>query len=188
MHTTPLHPIKLLIDEARKLTAHSETPLSMTTLAKNANVSRETLYRLMRGEGGNTTVASVCAIAKAARIAPLVLLRLIQDDLAKVAATALNTLVDGDCSSFIRDVTIPDGSTVQINQRFIKTWELQNTGSVAWVGRQLQCLDSELVTARWVTPADGGSAVLVPLDNPWLTPHARTIAVADTEVDRKSVV
>lgn len=39
-----------------------------------------------------------------------------------------------DCNraSFVRDVTIPDGSTILPNSTFTKTWELKNTGSCAW--------------------------------------------------------
>jgi len=42
-----------------------------------------------------------------------------------------------DRSVFVRDVTIPDGSTVCVNQRFTKQWELRNDGGVPWVNRYL---------------------------------------------------
>jgi len=42
-----------------------------------------------------------------------------------------------DRSVFVRDVTIPDGSTVWVNQRFTKQWELRNDGGVPWVNRYL---------------------------------------------------
>ncbi len=35
-------------------------------------------------------------------------------------------------ASFVRDITIPDGSTILPNSTFTKTWELKNTGSCAW--------------------------------------------------------
>jgi len=35
-------------------------------------------------------------------------------------------------AEFIRDVTIPDGSTILPNSVFTKTWELRNTGTCAW--------------------------------------------------------
>jgi hypothetical protein len=39
-----------------------------------------------------------------------------------------------DCNraAFIRDVTIPDGSTILPNSDFTKTWELKNTGTCTW--------------------------------------------------------
>jgi Ig-like domain from next to BRCA1 gene len=41
----------------------------------------------------------------------------------------------GDESTFIRDVTFPDNSIVKPGQRFIKKWELKNTGTVRWTDR-----------------------------------------------------
>lgn len=43
----------------------------------------------------------------------------------------------GDGSRFIRDVTIPDGSKIEIGERFTKKWEIQNIGSVKWENRFL---------------------------------------------------
>lgn len=43
-----------------------------------------------------------------------------------------------DSSKFTGDITIPDGSLVTPNERFEKVWEIQNTGSVQWVGRALR--------------------------------------------------
>lgn len=42
-----------------------------------------------------------------------------------------------DClrASFVRDVTIPDGSTLLANSTFTKTWELKNSGSCTWDSR-----------------------------------------------------
>ncbi len=37
-------------------------------------------------------------------------------------------------ASFLRDITIPDGSTLPSNTPFTKVWELKNTGSCAWTG------------------------------------------------------
>jgi DNA-binding winged helix-turn-helix (wHTH) protein len=42
-----------------------------------------------------------------------------------------------DRSVFIRDVTIPDGAQVRVNERFTKRWELKNGGEVPWVNRFL---------------------------------------------------
>ena len=172
-----LHPIGQLISNACK-----KNGITATKVCEKAGISRETLYRVMRGEGEKVSVAKICAVARATKLAPLMLLRLIHDDLAKGAATLLPTLIAGDCSAFIADVTIPDGHTVMVAQRFTKTWELQNIGTVPWVARHLQCIDSDLVTTRWQTPADGGARVLVPLDTPWLTPDAWRVAVPDTAV------
>jgi hypothetical protein len=47
-------------------------------------------------------------------------------------------LIRCDDDRFVADVTIPDGTIVRANQRFVKTWEIQNTGLVPWRGRYLQ--------------------------------------------------
>ncbi|MEO3809386.1 NBR1-Ig-like domain-containing protein [Sphaerisporangium sp. B11E5] len=46
-------------------------------------------------------------------------------------------LVPGDDSTFIADITIPDGSRVRTGQRFVKTWEIQNSGVIVWRNRYL---------------------------------------------------
>ena len=57
-------------------------------------------------------------------------------------------LVPGDRSVFVRDVTIPDGTAVKAGERFVKTWEIKNAGTVAWHDRFLQRAD---------LPADNGT-------------------------------
>jgi hypothetical protein len=47
-------------------------------------------------------------------------------------------LIPGDDSRFIADVSIPDGTTVRAGQTFVKTWSVENTGTVPWRGRYLQ--------------------------------------------------
>ena len=37
-----------------------------------------------------------------------------------------------DAAAFIKDVTIPDGTFVQPNESFTKTWRLQNIGTCSW--------------------------------------------------------
>ena len=168
------HPIKQAIDAACK-----RQKISHSDIARNAGVSRETLYRLMRGDGNRAIVTTVCAIARAAGLAPIVLLRLMYTDLDNGTLTLLPVSQDGDHVSFIADVTIPDGSMVLAGQRFKKTWMLQNTGVVPWVGRKLRCVDSELVMARWVVRA--GKRALVPDVSPGLVPSARAGVIPRTE-------
>jgi hypothetical protein len=50
---------------------------------------------------------------------------------------AAGPVVTGDNSAFVRDVTYPDESKVLVGQRFIKKWEIKNTGTVLWAGRYL---------------------------------------------------
>ncbi|WP_246239928.1 NBR1-Ig-like domain-containing protein [Pseudoalteromonas caenipelagi] len=43
-----------------------------------------------------------------------------------------------DSSTFIKDVTIPDGTAVPVNTVFLKTWRIKNTGQIIWSDRYLQ--------------------------------------------------
>jgi hypothetical protein len=70
------------------------------------------------------------------------------------------TLVPGDNSEFIRDVTYPDGSKVISGQHFIKKWEIKDTGTVRWVGRYLAAMGES--TGSCAYP----SRVPVPTTNP----------------------
>lgn len=57
-------------------------------------------------------------------------------------------LISGDRSTFVSDVTIPDGTSVKVGRRFVKTWEIKNSGTAQWHGRFLQRAD---------LPADNGT-------------------------------
>ncbi|MEU8255703.1 NBR1-Ig-like domain-containing protein [Micromonospora inaquosa] len=48
-----------------------------------------------------------------------------------------DSLIPGDSSKFISDVTIPDGTKVRVNSQFVKVWALKNVGKVAWHNRYL---------------------------------------------------
>ncbi|WP_410812167.1 NBR1-Ig-like domain-containing protein [Micromonospora sp. 067-2] len=48
-----------------------------------------------------------------------------------------DALIPGDSSQFVADVTIPDGTQVRVNSRFVKVWALQNVGRIDWHNRYL---------------------------------------------------
>ena len=172
------HPIRIAVDAAC-----AQRGLSLSALAARAGVSRETLYRMMRGEGQTATVATVCGIARAMGIAPIILLREIYHDIDMGVATLLPVTQEGDHISFIADVTVPDHCMVLAGQRFVKTWMLQNTGTVPWVGRKLQCVDSEFVSARWVTLPHkrGRKRILVEDVAPGIKPTRNSVAIPPTQ-------
>jgi hypothetical protein len=70
------------------------------------------------------------------------------------------TLVPGDNSAFIKDVTYPDGSDVMVGQHFIKKWEIKDTGTVRWVGRYLAAIGESTGSCTYPT------RVPVPITNP----------------------
>lgn len=75
--------------------------------------------------------------------------------------TATATSVPCNRASFVSDVTYPDGSEVTINNGFVKTWRLQNTGSCTWTsgyklifsnGDRMGAPDEVVLTGGTVTP------------------------------------
>ncbi|MEU1810667.1 NBR1-Ig-like domain-containing protein [Micromonospora aurantiaca (nom. illeg.)] len=53
------------------------------------------------------------------------------------AAAFSDSMVPGDSSQFVADVTIPDGARVKVNAQFVKVWALANVGTVHWHDRFL---------------------------------------------------
>ncbi|MFF4414962.1 BTAD domain-containing putative transcriptional regulator [Streptosporangium sp. NPDC001559] len=45
--------------------------------------------------------------------------------------------IPGDRSRLAKDVTYPDGSTVRVGETFVKTWQIDNIGTVPWRDRYL---------------------------------------------------
>lgn len=43
-----------------------------------------------------------------------------------------------DGTLFIKDVTIPDGTSIPVNTTFVKTWRVKNTGKLVWKHRYLK--------------------------------------------------
>ena len=75
--------------------------------------------------------------------------------------TATVTSIPCNRASFISDVTYPDGSEIYINNGFVKTWRLQNTGSCTWTsgykliffnGDRMGAPDEVVLTGGTVAP------------------------------------
>lgn len=47
-------------------------------------------------------------------------------------------VVQEDKTLFIKDVTIPDGTSIPVNTTFEKTWRVKNIGNVVWKNRYLK--------------------------------------------------
>jgi len=94
---------------------------------------------------GSTTVSATASVTASPTVSP-----------SNVGAT----LVPGDNSTFIKDVTYPDGSKVITGQRFIKKWQIENTGTIRWVGRYLAAIGES--TGSCTYP----SRIPVPITNP----------------------
>jgi hypothetical protein len=86
------------------------------------------------------------------------------------------TLTTRPCNlaAFLADVTIPDGTEIQTNATFTKTWRLQNNGSCTWTsgyhvifdtGDRMNAPDAVSVTGGTV-PFGGSAEVTVTLKAP----------------------
>jgi hypothetical protein len=55
--------------------------------------------------------------------------------LAPTATVVTSTPTVQKCEdvAFVEDVTVPDGTQMAVNQRFTKTWRVQNTGTCTWI-------------------------------------------------------
>ncbi|MEP3654306.1 MAG: NBR1-Ig-like domain-containing protein [Litorimonas sp.] len=49
-----------------------------------------------------------------------------------------SVVVENDRTLFIKDVTIPDGTSIPVNTTYVKTWRVKNIGNVAWENRYLK--------------------------------------------------
>ncbi|MGW5558137.1 NBR1-Ig-like domain-containing protein [Micromonospora sp. NPDC003944] len=86
--------------------------------------------------------AVVLVVAMVAVLGVIVRGRSSQGDSGAVAASTSpsafsDSLIAGDSSKFVADVTIPDGTRVRVNSQFVKVWALKNVGKVAWHNRFL---------------------------------------------------
>jgi transcriptional regulator with XRE-family HTH domain len=117
-----------------------EKGLSLSELAKNSNLSRQGLYGILNG-GKEARVSTMIALAAALEVHPVLLFRrlLCQLEFPKVSTVAAK--YQFDASGFIQDVTIADNSLVTTDSVFTKVWDIQNIGSVDWIGRKLVCMD-----------------------------------------------
>lgn len=66
-----------------------------------------------------------------------------------------------NASTFVSDVTIPDGTVMSPGQRFTKTWRIKNSGATSWSGYNLAFVDGAQMGAP--------SSVSVPITPPGAT-------------------
>lgn len=145
--------------------------INLVELADLAKVSRQSVYALAEVPRKLPSLKTIISIAGALHIHPIRLLTLIFDQTATHPAARPSKR--GDRTAFVADVTFPDGTLVLPNQIFTKTWELQNSGKVAWENRYLKCMDEEITVH-----ANTGEA-LVLAEN--LIPHAKRVPIPFTK-------
>jgi Ig-like domain from next to BRCA1 gene len=126
--------------------------LSIRAMCAKAEISPQSYYDFQEiskpnREPGTKTklpdLRTIIRLAEVLEVHPLRLTQFVFD--ATAPRKAAKSGKKGDKSGFVADVTYPDGALVMPNQRFTKTWEIQNLGTVAWTNRFLKCVDQHIV-------------------------------------------
>jgi transcriptional regulator with XRE-family HTH domain len=118
--------------------------LTLTEVCKRAKISRQTLYSLQSDVDRLPALETIIVIAQVLKIHPLQLLNLFFETRHDPMAPKLSRAIKGDRASFVQDVSYPDGDIVGPKEWITKTWEIKNSGTVAWKGRSLACIDDEI--------------------------------------------
>ena len=150
-----------------------ERELKITEVAKRARLSRESVYKLLRGDVREPDLSTLVCLSRVLKVHPIILLRKLFEgwDFGCCEQPVPNQ--EMDAVGFISDVTFPDNSLVSVNSNFVKTWEIQNIGRTEWVGRRLVCVDDQLEvrSARPDLP--------VPCERRGLIPATREIEIGN---------
>ena len=152
----------------------AELGLNLSKLAKEAGISRPTLYGLLDGSTGEAKISTLVGLASVLRVHPVVLFRYLLAELEFANFSTVSAKYRCDGSGFVADVTIPDNSMVTTDSVFVKTWDIQNIGLVDWIGRKLVCLDRK---ADWNLMS---SHVVPPQAERGLIPEQNMVDIPDT--------
>ncbi|WP_237070427.1 NBR1-Ig-like domain-containing protein [Pseudoalteromonas aliena] len=84
-------------------------------------------------------------------------------------------MLKNDWSTFVKDISIPDGTTLKVNSHHVKTWRLKNSGKHVWRGRYLKRLTphSNLLcsSASMVPIGETSPGEVVDISIKFKTPH-----------------
>jgi hypothetical protein len=108
--------------------------LYLISCAKNTPTPEANLDAdAVRTQAVSTFASSLTETAAASPTAAFTLTPNITETLA-ITGTAETPLPQNTCYNllFIKDVTIPDGTFLENNEVFTKTWQVQNNGGCAW--------------------------------------------------------
>jgi hypothetical protein len=93
-------------------------------------------------EGLVFTQAAQTVAAAAGSATPAITSTPIPTGTIAVVSTATNTPTPCNQASFVADVTIPDNTSITVNDGFTKTWRLRNVGSCTWTSGYQLVFDS----------------------------------------------
>lgn len=118
-----------------------KTNINRSQLAKQAKISRQTLYKLLNAEIEEAKLSTLVKLSHALQLHPLDLMQVFFN------ASQLNTNKT-DNTGFIADITYPDNALVSPNQVFTKTWAVRNRGNTVWKNRKLVCIDDRIIIGK----------------------------------------
>ena len=147
--------------------------LSLTEVAKQSDMSRPNLYKLMSGNAENARLSTLVKLANVLETHPQILLRHMFEHTDISPLTLPSILHTHDGSGFIADVSIPDNTQVTQSQTFIKTWKIQNTGAIEWTERFLVCVDNQITITQKTANFD------IPAFKRGLIPTENSVAIAN---------
>ncbi|MDD5227546.1 MAG: NBR1-Ig-like domain-containing protein [Methylococcales bacterium] len=153
-----------------------ELGLSITALAQQTHISRQSLYDLFSGATEQAKLSTIVNLANTLQVHPIYLLRQVLD---QVESPRYN---EGKSKNYvtemtlIRDVTMLDNSNVVAGDVFTKTWEIKNTSDESWVNRKLVCMDQP-IDSSYVPPQ---SKILSTCRG--LKPTLREVPIKNTKV------
>lgn len=130
-----------------------ELQVSISQAAREAGLTRSSLYKLMDGSTRDPSVGTLFRLADALSLAPMTLFRLYAPpgktpEMRTGASVIRSTTRLGDAVAFSPDLSVPDHSVVVPRERFVKRWSFQNVGTAPWVGRRLVRVERELIVAQ----------------------------------------
>lgn len=124
-----------------------EQGISQSDAARQGGFSRQSLLNWMNGDVQRIELLNIVRLALVLDITPYYCLQYLCSQLNLPIRSDAQTLLLGDHTSFVEDVTVPDNATVIAGQTFEKQWRIQNSGSIPWIGRQLRCVDVSIEQA-----------------------------------------
>lgn len=129
---------KVSLDAAAAVVGMSKSHLSQVERGRD-RPSHELVSRYDQSFGGDGVLTALYVIARAPMVAGRPLSA--EPDLPRprppLPPPAAAIGIHGERSTFVADVTVPDGSLVGIGEEITKTWRLRNDGDAPWVGLRL---------------------------------------------------
>jgi DNA-binding XRE family transcriptional regulator len=145
-----------------------ELGLTQCGLASRANLSRQTIVKIISGEVRDPRITTVIALARALEVAPFFMLRLWLNSLNGGFFRA-GLDINGDQCSYVGGESVPNGMLTAPNQTVVMSYILQNSGTGIWPGRRLKCINVPPVASEMPALFPDPDTIDLPLLEPGST-------------------